>query len=80
MGWMPPVIKQWKCVIRNYSWLKNMSDDRINKQVFVWMCNKSNLNCKNWNFRIQKQLELLQINGEDRNAILQIETRMFALF
>ncbi|MEW8544936.1 MAG: reverse transcriptase family protein, partial [Candidatus Thiodiazotropha sp.] len=80
MGWMPPVIKQWKCVIRNYWRLKNMSDDRINKQVFVWMCNKSNLNCKNWNFRIQKQLELLQINGEDRNAIFQIETRMFALF
>ena len=47
MGWMPPVVKQWKYVIRTYSRLQNMSNDRINNKVFRWMYDKSNRNCKN---------------------------------
>lgn len=80
MGWIPPFIKQWKSVIRNYFRLKDMSEDRINKQVFRWMCDKSSSNCKNWNFRVQKQLESQQLNGEDRSTIRLIEARMFVLF
>ena len=30
---------------KNLLCLKNMPDERINKQIFKWMCEKSNLNC-----------------------------------
>lgn len=80
MGWMPPIIKQWKCVLRNYFRLKGMSENRINKQVFRWMCDKSNLNCKNWNFRVRKQLELYHLNDEDGRAVYKNEILMFELF
>ena len=46
MGWMPPVVKQWKCVIRTCFRLQNMSNDRINNKVFRWICDKSNRNVK----------------------------------
>ena len=44
------------------------------------MCEKSNLNCKNWNFRVEKQLNLMNLDTEDRNAIKLIEERMFESF
>ena len=81
MGWIPPLAKQWTCVVRTYFRLKNMPDERINKQVFKWMCEESNLNCKNWNFRVEKQLfNLMNLDTEDRNAIKLIEERTFESF
>ena len=80
MGWITPLAKQWTCVVRTYFRLKNMPDERINKQVFKWMCEKSNLNCKNWYFRVEKQLNLMNLDTEDRNAIKLIEERMFESF
>ena len=44
------------------------------------MCEKSNLNCKNWNFGVEKQLNLMNLDTEDRNAIKLIEERMFESF
>ena len=54
MGWITHLAKQWTCVVRIYFRLKNMPDERIDKQVFKWMSEKSNLNCKNWNFWVEK--------------------------
>ena len=31
MGWIPPLAKQWTCVVRTYFRLKNMPDERIIK-------------------------------------------------
>ena len=77
---MPPVVNQWKCVIRTYFRLQNMSNDRINNKVFRWMCDKSNRNCKNWYFRTTKQLERLNLYVEDRNAVNLIEEMMLEIF
>ena len=80
MGLIPPLAKQWTCVVRTYFHLKNMPEERINKQVFKWMCEKSHLNCKKWNFRVEKQLNLMNLDTEDRHAINLIEERMFESF
>ena len=37
MGWIPPLAKQWTCVVRTYFRLKNVSDERMNKQVSMDM-------------------------------------------
>ena len=44
------------------------------------MCEKSNLNCKNWKFRVEKQLNLINLDTEDRNTTKLIEERMFERF
>ena len=41
---------------------------------------KSNSSCKNWNFRIKKQLELLNLDAENCNTIKLIEERMLENF
>lgn len=53
-----------------------MPDDRTDSQVFKWVCGKINSNCKSWNFRVEKQLELLNLDAEDRNTIKLVEERM----
>ena len=67
MGWIPPFAKQWTRVVRIYFSLKHMPDERINKHDFKWMCEKSNLYYKNWNFRVEKQLNLMNL-GQKHNG------------
>ena len=70
MGWIPPLAKQWTCVVRTYFRLKNMPEERINKQVFKWTCEKSNLNCKNWNLgRKTVKLNESRYRGQKRNKV-----------
>ena len=54
-----------------------MPDGRIKKEVFRWTCEKSDLNCKNSNFLVEKQLYLLNLDAEDRHTIKLIEERVF---
>ena len=42
MGWVPCIIKQWSCIFRSWSRFLKMSNNRLNKKVFLWanrICN-----------------------------------------
>lgn len=76
MGWKPPALRQWICVLRKKnSRFEYMDDNRINKKkVYDWMCCRS---CKSWKFRINKQSELYNIE-EDRDKVVSLlEFKMF---
>jgi len=55
MGWLPPIVKQWKSVMGHWFRLSNMDTSRINHKVFMWSYNMRN-RCKNWCFNIEKTL------------------------
>lgn len=74
MGWKPPIIKQWKCVLRLESRFKNMDNRRLNRHVYEWMCNKRG---KHWKFRLNKQLEQYGIDQDDANVSRALESCMF---
>ena len=38
----PPLVKQWKCIYNTWDKLKRMTDNRLNKRVFVWSCSNAN--------------------------------------
>ena len=65
MAWTPVCVKQWKSVLKLNSRLESMDNSRLNRKVYDWMCNNSSNRCKNWKFRICKQLETynIQENG-----------------
>ncbi len=44
-GWHHPIYHQWMCVSNLWCRMVNMSNNRLNKRVFVWSCNLSQ---KNW--------------------------------
>ena len=54
MGWTSPWQRRWVSVTRQWGRLCNMSDDRLNKKVFVWANARAESNCKNWVFRSKK--------------------------
>ena len=56
MGWIPPLTKQWKCTSNLWSRLSFMNTGRINKRIFNYCLNSNNSRCKNWPWRIIKQL------------------------
>ena len=47
MGWLPPIVKQWKCVCLHWARLHNMCTSRINKQIFQYCFTKGSRKCKN---------------------------------
>ena len=62
MGWVPPIVKQWKCIARH--WVRNIYaiDTRLNKRIFIWARNKANNSCKNWVFTVINQFDSLQLH------------------
>ena len=57
MGWQAPLVKQWKC--NTCDRLKRMTENRLNKRVFVWSCSNANQSCKNWVYTVKNQFQNL---------------------
>ena len=53
VGWSPPIIKQWKSVLKQWLRLNSLENSRINRTIFVWDCNSKD-KCRNWNYRLYK--------------------------
>ena len=62
MGWVPPFVKQWKCLSQH--WVRNIHtlNTRLNKRIFEWTKRKANNSCKNWVFSVKKQFDSLQLD------------------
>ena len=59
MGWQTPLVKQWKCICNTWDRLKRMTDNRLNKRVFVWSCSHANKSCENWVYTVKNQFQNL---------------------
>ena len=75
IGWMPMICKTKKAVINQWSRLVNMSDDRINRKVFVWADRAKSRNCKNWNFVVEDFLKKYDL--ADHCDITQFSNKVF---
>ena len=53
MGWVGSEHKQWRCIVRKWCRLMNMSDSNLAKRVFTSSMAQSNCNCKTWCFRVK---------------------------
>ena len=51
VGWSPPIIKQWKSVLKQWLRLNSLENSRINRTIFVWDYNSKD-KCRNWNYRL----------------------------
>ena len=81
MGWAPPIIKQWKIVLKLDIRMWNMDTERLNSKISGWASRRSGNSCKNWNFRSQHLLKyVLHENNADNNTLQQLEKRMFDSF
>ena len=54
LGWSDPKHRQWMGVSRQWLRLCNMTDTRLNKQVFLWAHTQAQQRKKNWVFRAQR--------------------------
>ena len=54
-------VKQWSSVLKLNKRLESIDDSRLNKLIYDWMCSKRSNRCKNWSFRLLKQLEKYNI-------------------
>ena len=77
MAWPPVCVKQWKSVLKLNSRLESMDNSRLNRKVYDWMCNNSSIRCKNWKFRICKQLETYNIQENGNNSLPELQNAMF---
>lgn len=50
-------MRQWSSVLSQWSRLKSMNNDRINKRIFEWCEQNASLRCKNWNFKVNTMLQ-----------------------
>ena len=73
----PPVVMQHVAIARQWCRMVNMDDQRLNKKIFVWAYQYSNLGCKNWVFKTMKYFRenglrhLCNINnGLDKNSVV----------
>lgn len=62
MGWRPGTIKQWSSVYRHWSRLTKMSNDRVNRKVFLWGNTIGNGKIKNWQFRVKSRFKDIDMN------------------
>ena len=70
MGWPLPIYYQWVTIVKQWQRLHPMSDNRINKKVFMFCKSKSKSRCKLWYGRVDnffKKHELHMLT--DINAI-----------
>ena len=68
MGWTPVCVKQWGSVLKLNTRMESMDDSRLNQKVHRWMCNKRGYRCKNWSYRLLKQLEKFNIQENSDNS------------
>ena len=54
MGWLPPIVKQYKNICNMWHRYSSMNISRINSKVFQWTVNIAGRNCKNWVFIVKK--------------------------
>ncbi len=54
-GWIPPIVRQWVCVTRQWCRFRNMHG-RLNKHVFIWAERLAANRKKNWNFNISAKM------------------------
>ena len=52
MGWPLPIYYQWVTIVKQWQRLHPMSDNRINKKVFMFCKSKSKSRCKLWYGRV----------------------------
>ena len=52
MGWPLPIYYQWVTIVKQWQRLHRMSDNRINKKVFMFCKSKSKSRCKLWYGRV----------------------------
>ena len=64
MGLIPPLCKQRVEMTRQYHQLINMSDNMLNKSVFIWAGTSSGIRQKSWPGRVGKFLKELGIEKE----------------
>ena len=57
MGWKPPCVKLWSCVLRHWSRLSNMNVQRINFKVFKWSYRYAVNRKNNWCERVMSKLK-----------------------
>ena len=68
MGWVPPVVRQWKHIANFWVRLSQTNDTRLNKRIAMWAHGKSS-RCKNWFSVIGKhftQFKIENFNNLDR--------------
>ena len=54
MGWIPPIVRQWKTVIGHWFRLNNLEETRINHTVFKWTHQLQN-STKNWCYKVEHE-------------------------
>ena len=57
--------------------LESMDNSRLNRKVYDWMCNNSSNKCKNWKFRICKQLETYNTQENGNNSLPELLNAVF---
>ncbi|MEW8546453.1 MAG: reverse transcriptase family protein, partial [Candidatus Thiodiazotropha sp.] len=77
IGWDPVVSKQWKAVIRQWSRMHTMDEDRINFKIYKWSERSSSRSCRNWHFRVEALLaesgiDVQFVNTNLRNIANQV--------
>ena len=58
-GWVPPIVRQWVSIIRQWCRFRNMPD-RLNKLVFTW-AEKHSCKRKNWNYCVMNKVKDLNM-------------------
>ena len=54
MGWVPPIVRQWKSIAIFWARISQTNKSRLNKCIAVW-ANSQSIHCKNWFHFVQKQ-------------------------
>ena len=66
MGWLPPIVKQWKAIGQQWFRYRLMEDGRINKGIWKWCNDRASAKCKNWCYIVKtkfNELDLLESNN-----------------
>ncbi|XP_060589316.1 uncharacterized protein LOC132744577 [Ruditapes philippinarum] len=61
MGWVPPLVRQWKSVAIFWVRLSQTNTCRLNKRIELWSLTKGAPQCKNWFYHVQKQWNELNL-------------------
>lgn len=61
MAWTPPSIKQWKSIGRLWCRYTHMSEESLNKRIFLWGVNSSSNRIRNWPFKVKKKFENINL-------------------
>ena len=60
MGWVPPIVRQWKSTAIFCARLSQTNNSQLNKRIAVWAYSQS-IHCKNW-FHFVKKKQFLSLN------------------